>query len=83
MDELEQLRTFLAGVPAGGYEGNEQLEGLLARAWHLLQGGGDEDMAGYKIIDRPEGLRWEPPHLRFEIERHGAMVAGGSSRAEI
>src|SRR2546429_4466150 len=27
--------------------------------------------------------RWEPPKLRFEVERHGAMMAGGSPRAEV
>ena len=38
-------------------------------------------MAAYKL-DRIEELAWNPPELTFVIERHGAIVAGGSSRAE-
>ena len=37
-------------------------------------------MAHYKL-DRMENVRWDPPTLAFEVERHGA-AAMGSTRAE-
>jgi len=33
--------------------------------------------------DRMEEVTWDPPLLTFAIERHGAIVGGGSTRAEI
>ena len=39
-------------------------------------------MAGYKICGRTENVEWNPPFLKFTIERHGAMMFG-SSRAEL
>jgi len=39
-------------------------------------------MKSYKLPGRIENLYWNPPILRFEIERHGGTVLG-STRAEI
>ena len=33
-------------------------------------------MAGYKVIGRMEDVKWDPPRLRFSIERHGGTVMG-------
>jgi hypothetical protein len=40
-------------------------------------------MAARKLRDRTKKLVWDPPCLRFEIDRHGAIVAGGSGYAEV
>ncbi len=34
-------------------------------------------------LDRTSNMMWDPPILSFDIERHGAIVAGGSGYAEI
>ena len=39
-------------------------------------------MIASKLRDRTEEMRWEPPTLSFNIERHGAFVMS-SSRAEV
>jgi hypothetical protein len=59
-----------------------ELKPLLARAWPDLLGGEDTSMDSRKL-DRIEEPKWTPPILSFRIERHGAMVGGGSSRAEV
>jgi hypothetical protein len=81
---LDELRQFLAHIPAGPVPEEQigQVERLLANAWDELAGGDDEAMAGYKVLGRTEDLTWEPPKLSFAIERHGAIVMGGT-RAEM
>jgi hypothetical protein len=39
-------------------------------------------MTAEKLLCRMENVKWDPPFLSFEIERHGGTVLG-SSRAEI
>jgi hypothetical protein len=39
-------------------------------------------MDGHKALGRTEEMRWTPPHLTFDIERHGGTVSG-SVYAEI
>lgn len=58
------------------------LEKLLADIWDLLDGSSEGGMSWYKLIGRIKDPIWYMPHLRFTIERHGA-VAQGSSRAEL
>jgi hypothetical protein len=53
----------------------------LVEAWDEFLGGDAQAMAGHKL-QRLEEPRWEPPHLSFLVERHGATVMG-SSRAEL
>jgi hypothetical protein len=81
---LDALRPFLAHTPAGPVPEEQigQVERLLANAWDELAGGDDEAMAGHKVLGRTEDLTWEPPELSFAIERHGAIVRGGT-RAEM
>jgi hypothetical protein len=42
----------------------------------------DSALEPHKLLHRTEGLAWDPPLLKFEIERHGATV-GGSVYAEV
>lgn len=59
-----------------------EIEAPLADVWDSLQGSGEGGMCAYKLIGRIEDPSWEPPLLRFSIERHGA-ARYGSTRAEI
>lgn len=79
MDELKKLREALAEAEPGPVD----VERVLADAWHLLSGGFDGGMEPRKLLRRTFSMEWEPPVLRFKIERHGAIVAGGSGYAEI
>ena len=54
---------------------------LLSECWNDIDGGDVDSMATFKL-ERMEQLRWNPPDLSFVIERHGAIVAGRSSRAQ-
>ena len=42
----------------------------------------DTSMVAYKLSGRTEDLSWIPPHLTFNLERHGG-VAKGSKIAEV
>ena len=93
MSNLENLRALLSSMPAGKHEGNQAIEGALARAWDEVGGqgaacgefgeihGGIYD--GSKIIGRTEKLAWNPPNLSFAIERHGEFCARASKWAEL
>jgi hypothetical protein len=80
--EIQELRQRLANLPAGVVEDLLEIERLLARCWHELDGGETGAMAGYKLLDRMKDVTWNPPELTFTIERHGA-TALGSTRAEL
>lgn len=79
---VEQLKGVLAAVEPGEVSDVGNLEQLIASCWDDLDGSGDGGMEGYKILDRMEQVYWEPPILRFTIERHGGTVKG-SIRAEL
>lgn len=84
MDALDALRGFVKGLSEGPVSKaqNGELLRLLAEAWHLLEGGSEQSMAGYKI-SRAEELAFEPPStITFVMERHGA-TAQGSVHAEL
>lgn len=78
MDQsLESLRAWLADLPLGPVADTHRAEllGRLAGCWDAFAGGSDSRMATHKLT-RAEGLEWEPPAIRFEIERHGGTVLG-------
>jgi len=82
MDAIERLRIWLdESRPTLGSQVGE-LVARLAVAWDDF-GGSDETAMTPDKLRRLEAPEWCPPVLSFRIERHGAMVAGGSSRAEI
>jgi len=84
MIPLEQLREYLRGRPRGPVrdEDHAALVRLMSHAWPEFDGSEEEGMDSVKLA-RMERPCWDPPVLTFRIERHGAMVAGGSSRAEM
>jgi len=79
---LEVLRRHLNACPPGPIEDRAELLGLLSPAWPSLDGCDLEAMHSGKL-SRLEDPRWAPPILTFRIERHGPIVAGGSTRAEM
>ena len=82
--KIEALREFLSGIPPGpiGQDKDEaRLIDLLRSCWGEIDGSEAESMAAYKL-GRMEQPVWDPPLLRFKIERHGGTVLG-STRAEV
>ena len=83
-DGLDRIRRYLAIVQPGEVSGNDrsEIESLLSGCWDQLRGSDEGGMIASKLRDRTEEMRWEPPTLSFNIERHGAFVMS-SSRAEL
>ena len=79
VEELERLRTTLQATEPGALDVTSELR----QAWDYLEGGSDGGMEAYKLHLRTRNMTWDPPILSFDIERHGAIVAGGSGYAEI
>jgi len=79
--DLAALRRFLAATGPGPIEDAAALIALLAAVWPSLDGADDEAMGSWKL-HRMEGPEWRPPLLTFSIERHGAVVLGGT-RADL
>jgi hypothetical protein len=82
---IEALRTALSTCPAGSVEGDAHVavEHALADAWDGLVGSNVHGMTARKLLGRTERLVWRTPILSFVIERHGALVGGGSTRGEL
>lgn len=82
-DDLADLRQILTTVAPGPVSNTDfdRVVNALRWCWDSLSGAREAAMAEHKI-DRAEDLRWAPPVLTFEIERHGGTVLG-STRAEI
>ena len=78
-DEMERLRNALRAAGPGSVDVTWEL----VQAWDCFEGGSDGGMEAYKLHDRTENMTWDPPLLSFDIERHGAIVVGGSGYAEI
>jgi len=78
MRELEELRAYLATVPSGDLSppSAQRAESILAGCWGGLSGWDNGGMFAYKLSGRTEAMRWSPPILSFQIERHGAAVNG-------
>lgn len=81
MMEMNALRVWLDKQPPGAVAYSGELARLLRKAWDEFSGSGEEQMEGYKVLNRMEEIMWEPPVLSFTIERHGGTVMS-SSRAE-
>lgn len=79
---LEDLRAYLRETPAGPIQDRTGLLGFLRRAWSELEGCDGWAMHSGKLSRLVEPF-WDPPVLTFRMERHGAIVAGGSTRAEL
>ena len=79
---LDNLRVYLTNTVPGPIEDMTKLLSVLVPAWEDIAGFSDTSMA-YTKLDRIEEPQWNPPLLTFRMERHGGMVGGGSSRAEI
>ncbi len=80
-DPIQRLQAFLNEQDPGGVDRKALMEHL-GPAWPTLEGG-DETAMDSRKLDRIEEPMWSPPILSFEIERHGAVVAGGSTRGEV
>ena len=81
-NSIELLKQHLSEAEVGYPADPEQIVELLADSWDDLDKVDDTKMAGYKLFRRMENVRWEPPCLIFQIERHGATVLG-STRADL
>ena len=79
---MKALHTLLADIPTGEVPDPHGLDLFLADHWDQFEGSGDGGMEAYKLRGRMEQVRWEPPILRFVIERHGGTVCG-STRADL
>jgi hypothetical protein len=73
---------FLDSIESGPVADTSLLEGLLANCWDDLSQSSAAGMEAYKLHQRMEDVRWQPPILFFVIERHGGTVLG-STRAEL
>jgi hypothetical protein len=82
--EIQGLQTTLNGMVAGEISDEDwkAVFPAIMKAWDSLQGSNDGGMKSWKL-NRMEDLRWDPPMISFSIERHGAIVGGGSTRAEL
>lgn len=81
-DPVEDLRRWLDENRGCLEQQKDELGDLLSCAWDQFAGANQERMRVDKL-SRLEAPKWDPPILSFTIERHGAIVAGGSTRAEI
>ena len=77
------MLIFLADCPKGVLPeaAQRKLEVLLSRCWDDLAGSSAERMEGYKLHEakrHTEQMVWDPPFLRFQIDRHGGTVLGSS-----
>ena len=79
---MADLKTYLSTVQPGEIDDPNELERILAHHWDSLKGWRMEGMSGFKLINRMEDVRWNPPILSFVLERHGG-TAMGSTRAEL
>ncbi|MGA2621986.1 MAG: hypothetical protein ABSF26_30665 [Thermoguttaceae bacterium] len=78
---IESVRDFLAHTLPGPISDPKPLLCLLEACWHGFWGSELQAMAPYKLR-RMERVAWNPPILKFVVERHGGTMMG-SSRAEL
>lgn len=79
---MESLRALLATLSPGPVPSSVPLDSVLASCWSELAGGDSHGMTADKLLGRMEDAIWDPPAVRFWLARHGAIVAGGSTRAD-
>jgi hypothetical protein len=82
---IQALGNFLKNLPTNkpkiAENASPKIIELLQICWQHLDGSEENNTDSGKIY-RAENLRWSPPLLYLELERHGATV-NGSSRAEV
>jgi len=81
-EQLAELRKLLEATSPGPVDEASPVESLLVSCWECFRGNTETSMTAGKLLARIENLKWEPPCLEFEFERHGGTVKG-SSRAEL
>ena len=81
---LIKVRESLGTLPQGPLNDAEvpRVIELLASIWGTLKGHNQRQMTSTKLL-RDEDVVWKPPVVSFTIERHGGIVGGGSTRAEL
>lgn len=79
---ISQLKSNLAGSGSGPVSDAAEVERLLAGSWHEFAGSNEGGMEGHKLNGRMENVVWNPPVLKFVVERHGGTILG-STRAEL
>jgi hypothetical protein len=72
---IAELQKVMSTMPPGDVADPAGIDEMLASCWEGLNRH-DGGMAGYKLIGRMEEVKWNPPILRFVIERHGGTVMG-------
>jgi len=78
------LAIRLRGIRPGPIESSDTRTAVLSRLaaeWESYSGTADQRTYPGKLW-RAENLVWQPPFLRFDLERHGATV-NGSTRAAV
>jgi hypothetical protein len=78
---LGELQRYLETLPPGPIRDVAAVESLLIACWDTLPESREGGMAAHKLRDRLEQVEWDPPHLRFTIERHGGTVLGSTRAA--
>jgi hypothetical protein len=78
-DLLNELQSIPPGAIGDGIR--DKVLRLLKGCWDKLKGSDETSMEPWKVADRAEDLRWDPPILSFTIERHGAKVLGSGRGA--
>ena len=76
---IDRLVAHLNKLTPGVVEDATEIEWLLSACWDdfsLPQTGG---MTADKLSGRMESVEWEPPRLRFVVERHGPTVLGSTT----
>lgn len=80
---IDRLRDRLSAFVPGPIPDEDVGEVLaaLGESWDHFEGSKETSMDSSKL-HRAESLEWDPPILRFLIERHGRTVSG-STRADL
>ena len=82
---IRALHDYLIALPDGKAaivdKPKSDILMLLAECWQSLKGS-DQHKTFPEKVCRAENLKWKPPVLCFELERHGALI-NGSSRADV
>ena len=80
-EQLAELRKLLEATPSGPVDEASLVESLLESCWGCFRGNTETSMTAGKLLARIENLKWEPPCLEFEFERHGGTVMGSGRAA--
>src|ERR1700733_379101 len=70
------LAEYLDNIPPGPIADISALTNRLCTAWPELRGSGEQSTTPSKLAGRIEEPIWNPPNLKFVIERHGPTVNG-------